>query len=116
MGTFLNNDDNIWFKHIEAHPDTIALLRQLKAGSRLKIEVEGECGDWEKMKDYPDGTSTQGLKPVGQTKEFWKSMKPLRGKRFEFKIVDPRDTYLADVQKTLSEWESKEDELAFHDL
>lgn len=116
MGTFLNNDDSIWFKHIEGHPDTIGLLHQLKAGSQIKIEIEGVCGVWEKMKNQPDGSSTPGLKPIGQTREFWKTMKPLRGKRFEFKIINPRDTYLADVQKTLSEWESEEDEEAFNDL
>lgn len=43
-------------------------------------------------------------------------MKPLRGQHLHFKIVDPRDGYLADVQKTLGEWESVDDDEAFHDL
>ena len=43
-------------------------------------------------------------------------MKSRRGEQLEFKIVDPRDGYLEAIEKTLSEWESEEDEKAFHDL
>jgi hypothetical protein len=39
-----------------------------------------------------------------------------RGEHLEFRIVDPRDAYLSAVQSTMSEWESEEDEKAFHDL
>lgn len=116
MGTFLNNDDVIWLKHINADPSTIALLRQVPGGTKLKIEIEGFRGDWERMADGKDGRPTPGLRPVGKTAEFWKSMKPRRGKHLEFRIVDPRDTYLSDVQATLSEWDSEDDEKAFHDL
>jgi hypothetical protein len=48
--------------------------------------------------------------------DFWKSMEKRRGERIGFRIVDPRDSYLSDVQATLSEWESEEDDKAFHDL
>lgn len=116
MGTFLNNDDAIWLKHVNADPNTIALLHQLKAGTKLKIEIEGVRGDWVRMADGKDGRPTLGLKPVGETLDFWKSMKKRRGERIGFRIVDPRDSYLSDVQATLSEWESEEDDKAFHDL
>ena len=116
MGTFLNNDDAIWLRHVNADPDTVALLRQLKAGARLKIEIEGVRGDWVRMADGKDGRPTLGLKPVGETLDFWKSMKKRRGERIDFRIVDPRDTYLSAIQATLSEWESAEDEKAFRDL
>lgn len=116
MSSFLNNDDAIWLKNVLADQNTIALLRQLSAGARLKIEIEGSEWEWEKMAIGKDGRATQGLKPVGRTKAFWKSMKGRRGEHIEFKIVDPRDTYLEAVQATLSEWNSKEDEEAFHDL
>jgi hypothetical protein len=43
-------------------------------------------------------------------------MEKHRGKFLEFKVIDPRDSYLSDIQKTLSEWESKEDDDAFNDL
>jgi hypothetical protein len=116
MGTFLNNDDAIWLKNVNADTDTVALLRQLRAGTRLKLEIEGTRGDWERMADGKDGRPTYGLKPVSHTIEFWKSMKSRRGEYLEFKIVDPRDGYLEAVEKTLSEWESEEDEKAFNDL
>ena len=116
MGTFLNNDDAIWLKNVNADGNTEALLRQLPGGTRLKLEVEGVRGDWERMADGKDGRPTFGLKPVGKTVEFWKSMKPRRGEHLRFRVVDPRDSYLSGVQKSLSEWDSEEDELAFHDL
>ena len=116
MGTFLNNDDVIWLKNVFADSNTLALLRQIPASTRLKLDIEGYRGDWERMADGKDGRPTLGLRPIGKTLDFWKSMKSRRGDHLEFKIVDPRDTYLSDIQKTLSEWESKEDEKAFHDL
>ena len=116
MGTFLNNDDAIWLKHVNADPDTLGMLHQIPAGTKLKIAIEGFRGDWQRMADGKDGRPTPGLKPIGKTAEFWKSMKSRRGEYFEFKIIDPRGTYLSDVQKTLSEWDSTEDEKAFHDL
>ena len=116
MGTLLNNDDVIWLKNIKSDQSTLALLRQIPASTKLKLEIEGYRGDWERMADGKDGRPTLGLRPTGKTIEFWKSMKARRGDHLNFKIVDPRDTYLSDVQKTLSEWESEEDEKAFDDL
>jgi hypothetical protein len=116
MGTFLNNDDAIWLKHVNADRNTVALLRQLRAGTKLKLEIEGVKGDWERMADGKDGRPTLGLKPVGKTVGFWKSMKTRRGEYFEFRIVDPRNSYLSAVQATLSERNSPEDERAFRDL
>ncbi len=116
MATVLNNDDAIWLKNVNADANALALLRQVPAGTTLKLEVEGVTGDWVRMADGKDGRPTLGLRPVGKTLEFWKSMKSRRGEYLEFRVVDPRDTYLSDVQKTLSEWESSEDEAAFNDL
>jgi hypothetical protein len=116
MATVLNNDDAIWLKHVNADINAVALLKQIPAGTAICIEVEGVKGNWVRMADGKDGRPTLGLKPVGKTLEFWKSMKSRRGEYLDFKIVDPRDTYLADMQATLSEWESPEDEEAFRDL
>ncbi len=116
MATFLNNDDAIWLKNVNADPQTKALLSQLAAGTRLKIEIEGVKGDWERMANGRDGRPTYGLKPVGETLLYWKTMKSRRGELLNFRIIDPRDGYLDSVQRTLSEWESPEDEAAFHDL
>jgi hypothetical protein len=116
MATFLNNDDAIWLKNVNADANALALLRQVPAGTPIKLEVEGVRGDWVRMADGKDGRPTLGLKPVGKTLAFWKSMKARRGEYLEFKVIDPRDTYLSDVQKTLSEWESAEDAEAFNDL
>ena len=116
MGTFLNNDDVIWIKNVNADHNTVALLRQLPAKTKVKLDIEGFRGVWERMADGKDGRPTLGLKPVGKTLEYWKSMKTRRGDHLEFKIVDPRDSYLSDIQSSLSEWESDEDERAFRDL
>ena len=116
MAMFLNNDDVIWLKNVDADQNTLALLRQLPEKTRLQLEIEGIRSDWERMADGKDGRPTLGLKPVGKTLQFWKSMRDRRGDFLNFKIVDPRDSYLAAVQATLSEWESKEDEAAFDDL
>ena len=116
MGTILNNDDVIWLKYVNADSTTIALLRQLPASAKLKLDIEGFRGEWERMADGKDGRPTLGLKPVGKTLAFWKSMKTRRGDYLEFKVIDPRDTYLSDIQKTMNEWESEEDEMAFNDL
>ena len=116
MGKLLNNDDAIWLKHVSADSDTVAMLHRIPAGAKLKIEIEGISGEWQRMADGKDGRPTLGLKPVGPTVDFWKSMKSRRGELLQFKIIDPRDTYLADVEKTLSEWHSEDDERAFGDL
>lgn len=116
MPTLLNNDDAIWLKHVDAEPDLSALLYQLRAGTRLRLEIEGVAGEWEKMAEGRDRRPTQGLKPVGSTREFWKSMRVRRGERLKFKVVDPRDGFVEALERTLSEWESPEDERAFGDL
>jgi hypothetical protein len=116
MATVLNNDDAIWLKNVNADANALALLRQVPAGTALKLEIEGVQGDWVRMADGKDGRPTLGLRPVGKTLEFWKSMKRRRGEYLEFKIIDPRDSYLSDIEKTLSEWDSPEDDEAFNDL
>ena len=116
MGTILNNDDVIWLKNVNADGSILALLRQLPASAKLKLDIEGFRGDWERMADGRDGRPTLGLKPVGKTLEFWKKMRARRGEYLEFNIVELGDRYLSSVQKTLSEWDSQEDELAFNDL
>jgi hypothetical protein len=116
MPTLLNNDDAIWLKHVDAQPDLSALLYQLRAGTRIRLEIDGVAGDWEKMAEGKDKRPTQGLKPVGQTRDFWKAMRTRRGERMRFRVVDPRDGYVEALQKTLSEWESPADERAFNDL
>jgi hypothetical protein len=116
MATLLNNDNAVWFKHIKADKDALALLMQLPAGTLLQLEIEGVRGHWQRMSNGKDGRPTLGLKPIGKTLAYWNSMKSRRGEYLEFKIVDPRDNDLADIQKTLSEWESEEDEAAFSNL
>ena len=116
MATFLNNDDNIWIKHVTADSDTIAMLHQIPGGTKLKLEIEGVRGEWVRTKDGKDGRPTFALRPVGKTVDFWKTMKSRRGEHLEFSIVDPRDSYLQSVAATLSEWNSEEDEKAFNDL
>lgn len=116
MASLLNNDDAIWFRHVRADPDALNVLHQLPAGTSIQLEIEGVRGQWQRMAMGKDGRPTLGLKPVGRTQAFWKQMKARRGEYLEFKIIMGADTYLTDVQKTLCEWESDDDEAAFHDL
>jgi hypothetical protein len=116
MGTLLNNDDAIWLKTVTADQMTVSYLRQLPAGSRIRLAIEGTPGEWEKMADGRDGRPTLGLKPVGRTREYWKGLKHRRGKLLDFKVLDPRDALISDIEASLTEWDSKEDEAAFRDL
>jgi hypothetical protein len=64
MATLLNNDNLIWLKHIKADANVLALLNQVPAGTKLKFEVAGVVGDWERMKDGKDGRRTPGSSPL----------------------------------------------------
>ena len=44
MATFLNNDSAIWLKHVKADPNALALLRQIPAGTAIRLEIEGVVG------------------------------------------------------------------------
>ena len=116
VATFLNNDDMIWLRHVSADPDTIEMLHQIPGDTRLRLEIEGVRGDWARARDGKDGRPTFALRPVGKTADFWKTMKPRRSEHLEFKVVNPRDTYLSGLEAVLSEWNSAEDDQAFRDL
>jgi hypothetical protein len=116
MASFLNNDDNIWLKHISADPKTMAMLQQIPAGSKLNLEIEGVMGEWARTNNGRDGRPTYALKPVGKTIAYWKTMKARRGEYLELKVLDKLDPYLDNLEAYLSEWNSAEDELAFRDL
>ena len=117
MATFLNNDNAIWLKHVNAEPDTLALLKQFPSGAKLELEIEGMRGNWVKMKTGQDGRPTLGFRPErGKTLEFWNSMSTRRGEQLSLRVVDPSDSYLSDIIPTLSEWSSPEDDVAFRDL
>ena len=116
MATVTVRDDSVWIKHIEADPDTNALLSQAPAGTRILMEVEGIKGEWEKMADGSDGRPTHGFKPIGAMKSHWKTMQSRRGERVQIRILERKDTYLSAIQSVLTEWESDDDERAFRDL
>jgi hypothetical protein len=116
MGTVLNNDDAIWLKTVTADQATVTYLRELPPGGRIRLAIEGTAGDWEKMADGRDGRPTFGLKPIGRTREYWKTLRGRRGKLLDFKVLDPRDALICDIETALAEWDSKEDEVAFRDL
>jgi hypothetical protein len=116
MGTLLNNDDAIWLKTVTADQATVSYLRELPPGGRIRLAIEGTPGDWEKMADGRDGRPTFGLKPIGRTREYWKTLRGRRGKLLDFKVLDPRDALISDIETALAEWDSKEDEVAFRDL
>jgi len=116
MSTLTVRDNSIWIKHIETDPATVAFLGALPGGARLLMEVDGVRGEWEKMADGKDGRPTNGLKPVGTMKDSWTALQSRRGDRLNFKIIERKDTYLSAVQAMFTEWDSDEDESAFHAL
>ena len=116
MGSCLNNGDCLWFKHLETDESSFHRLYKLKAGSRIRVEIDGVVGHWVRMDDGADGRPTPGIRPITQAKKHWKSLIPRRGERLEFKLARHALAKPAVVQVMTDEWKSAEDEAAFHNL
>lgn len=116
MASLKIRDDVIWIKHIDAEAHNLERLKQLNEFETVRLEIDGTVGTWQKMANYPNGTTTPGLRAVGETSLFWKRLQARRGEVVSLKFVREDDGYLASLYPLLSEWTSEEDEKAFHDL
>lgn len=120
MTTVEVRDVVIWFAHISDVP-TANKLKRYSPGQRLRLKVAGRIGIWERMKDGAAGHPTAGIKPVGETKEFWAKLQDLRGAHVDFELLGAVDDEVARdelhaVAPLMHEWSSAEDEAAFRDL
>lgn len=116
MGYLKVSDDLIWVRHIEGDKALTDRLIELPAGTSIDLEVDGIVGQWEKARTGKDGRATDAVKPVGPMKEIWKTFQARRGKIVSVRETRTADSYLAAMNATLSEWDSKEDDEAFRDL
>lgn len=110
-------DDVIWAKQLRADHALYDAVIRLREDETIRLTVDGETGLWRKMKTGRDGRPTQGIKPVGETVDFWRRMQDKRGQRVPIESADDEDDdYLRYVDRTFVEWYSAEDEEAFRDL
>jgi hypothetical protein len=61
----------MWTKHIHGQPKLVRQLEALSEGQTIRLRINGVSGVWEKMRNRPDGSSTPGLRPVGEVQAFW---------------------------------------------
>lgn len=64
----------IWAKHVHGDSRVVAAILSLKAGEVITATVDRRPGLWRKMDDGRDGRPTAGIRPIGQTAEFWRSL------------------------------------------
>ncbi len=109
-------DVAIWFKDID-EPKLLARLRGMVSEETVTLEADNVVGCWVRMKDGRDGRPTFGIRPVGEMKSVWNNwFKSRKGEFITLREVRLADEYLAVSSKMFSEWDSPEDERAFHDL
>jgi hypothetical protein len=116
MAKITIRDNSIWLSHIEGDAPLRSRLERLKPGQAIDLEVAGVVGRWERMKPGRDGRPTPGIKPIEAMRDVWKKMQARRGQLVELREVQTADSYLAALSRTLSEWDSPEDEEAYRDL
>jgi hypothetical protein len=106
----------IWFKHVDSQ-DLRKRLATLTDEEGITLEVDGVLGRWLRVKTGKDGRPTEALKPEGPTKEIWsKWYRSRKGERVTIREVRTADAYLMTIASLFPEWESPQDEAAFHDL
>lgn len=116
MATTTILDHSIWFKQI-SEPRLREVLQQLAPDEPVYLEVDGVVGRWVRMRPYPDGTMTAGIRPEGEMKKIWNRwFKERKGEPIDIRQVRLADDYLAAESALFSEWSSPEDEEAFRDL
>jgi hypothetical protein len=70
-------DSVIWLRHLEDGALRERLVA-LPAATRVALEIDGIVLDFAKMADGADGRPTQGLKPVGLSRQRWTEFWPKR--------------------------------------
>lgn len=77
MGQVEIRDTSLWIKHIKGDLSLTRLLEGTPAGEIVSLWIDGEKGEFERMKDAPNGPMP-GFKPVGATRALWKKLYPAR--------------------------------------
>jgi hypothetical protein len=74
VGTLEVRDSVVWIKHISGSNNLVDQMNSLEAGEQIELEIDGETGIWERMRDGKDGRPTYGIKPVGPAKDMWEGL------------------------------------------
>jgi hypothetical protein len=109
-------DDAIWARHVEGDVRLKDRLNSMKPGEIVDLEINGVYGRWQRMRDGKDGRPTPGIRPIEAMRDVWSSWQKNRGKVVDIREVRSADSYLASLTPLMAEWDSPEDELAYHDL
>lgn len=68
------SDFVIWAKQIHDDENIGQRIAALNAGQTIDLIVDGVRGVWRKMDDGKDGRPTRGIRPLGQTQAFWRTL------------------------------------------
>src|SRR5579859_5782418 len=68
------SDFVIWAKQIHDDEGIGQRIADLGAGQTIDLVVDGVRGVWRKMDDGKDGRPTRGIRPLGQTQAFWRTL------------------------------------------
>ena len=74
MATTIATDYVIWMKHIHGDPDLVAEIANMAPGDGITLRVEGQEGAWVRMDAGRDGRPTLGIKPIGRSRQHWRSL------------------------------------------
>lgn len=83
----------IWAKHVHGDPTLAQAIRRLEPGQAIRLRVEGVAGRWRKMDRGRDGRSTDGVRPLGEARVFWRELyKARRLDVVDIELDDPSDS------------------------
>ena len=68
------SDFVIWAKHIHGDPALAARILALAPGETVRLRVDGVVGAWRRMDDGRDGRPTRGIRPLGESRKFWRQL------------------------------------------
>lgn len=67
-------DNSIWITHIHNNDELTHFLHSLEENSSVDLEINGTPMHWVKMSNGRDGRRTNGIKPIGASKDYWSKM------------------------------------------
>lgn len=73
MATTVVRNHCIWARQLAGDPALMASVLAMRAGETITLSVDGIKGEWEKMSDGRDGSTTPGLRPLDRMKAVWSS-------------------------------------------
>jgi len=72
--TTIVSDYVIWVKQVQGDARIAEQILDLQPGHTIDLLVDGVRGVWRKMDDGKDGRPTRGIRPLGRTHEFWRTL------------------------------------------